>query len=123
MGANFQGILQRFGIKYVSISVCNPQSNKVCERLHQSVGNALRVFLSQATPFNMTNVAKLVDSTLATALHASCATIHRTLGMTPGAIVFNCDMFLNIPLLTDFHLLQTCRQAVIDDNLCQSNQK
>jgi hypothetical protein len=44
--------------------------------------------------------------------------------MTPGAIIFNWDMFLNIPLLTNFHLvLQTRRQAVIDANLHQSNQK
>jgi hypothetical protein len=124
MGANFQRILQHFGIKDVSTSVRNPQSNAVCKRLHQSVGNALHIFLSQATPFNVTNVAKLVDSALATALHASHATIHHTLGMTPGAtIVFNRNMFLNIPLLMDFHLLQTCQQAVVDDNLCQSNQK
>jgi hypothetical protein len=71
----------------------------------------------------MTNIADLVDSALAaTALHASRTTIHRTLGMTPGAIVFNCNMFLDTPLLTDFHLLQTRRQAVIDDNLRLSNQ-
>jgi hypothetical protein len=87
------------------------------------VGNALHVFLSQPIPFNVNNVAKLVDSALATALHASRATIHRTLGMTPGAIVFNHDMFLNIPLLTGFHLLQTHQQLVIDDNLCRANQK
>jgi hypothetical protein len=123
MGANFQRILQHFGIKDVATSVRNPQSNTVYERLHQSVANDLRVFLSQAIPFNVTNVAKLVDSALATALHASCATMHRTLGMTPGAIIFNRNMFLNIPLLTNFHLLQTRQQAVIDDNLHQSNQK
>jgi hypothetical protein len=40
-GANFQRILQRFGIKDVTISVCNPQSNAICEQLHQSVGKAL----------------------------------------------------------------------------------
>jgi hypothetical protein len=117
MGVDFQRVLQQFGIKDVAISIRNPQANAVCERLHQSVGNALRVFLSQCIPHNVTNVAELVDSALATALHASRATIHRTLGMTPGAIVFNRDMFLNIPLLTDFHILQTRRQAVIDDNL------
>jgi transposase InsO family protein len=88
MSADFQRILQRFGIKDVATSVRNPQSNAVCKRLHQSVGNALRVLLSQAIPFNVTNVA-LVDIALATALHASRATIHRTLGMTPGAIIFN----------------------------------
>jgi transposase InsO family protein len=107
MGVDFQRVLQRFGIKEVAISVRNPQANAVCERLHQSVGNALRVFLSQGIPHNVTNVAELVDSALATALHASRSTIHRTLGMTPGAIVFNRDMFLNIPLLTNFHILQT----------------
>jgi hypothetical protein len=123
MGADFQRILHCFGIKDVATSVRNPQSNAVCERLHQSVGNALRVFLSQGVPFNVTNIIRLVDSALATALHASRATIHRTLGMTPGGIVFNRDMFLNIPLLTDFHLLQTRRQIVIDDNLRRSNQK
>jgi predicted ABC-type sugar transport system permease subunit len=58
---------------------------------------------------------ELVDSALASALHASCATIHRTLGMMPGGIMFNRNMFLNIPLLMNFHLLQICRQAVIDD--------
>jgi transposase InsO family protein len=107
MGANFQRRLQRFGIKDVATSVRNPQSNAVCKRLHQSVGNTLRVFPSQAIPFNVTNVAKLFDIALATAPHASRAMIHRMLGMTPEAIVFNRNIFLNIPLLTNFHLLQT----------------
>jgi hypothetical protein len=43
--------------------------------------------------------------------------------MIPGAIVFNRDMFLNIPLLTNFHLLQTRRQLVINDHLHRANQK
>jgi transposase InsO family protein len=69
--ADFQRILQHFGIKDVAISVRNPQANAVCKRLHQSVGNALCVFLSQGIPFNVHNVAELVDSALATALHDS----------------------------------------------------
>jgi transposase InsO family protein len=107
MGFEFQRVLQRFGIKDITISICNPQSNAVSERLHQSVGNSLRLFISQGIPFNMNNVAELVSGALATSLHAARATIHQTLGMTPGSIVFNRDMFLNIPLLSHFHLLQT----------------
>jgi hypothetical protein len=57
-------------------------------------------------PFNVGNIAKLVDSPLATALHSEHSMIHPTLGMTPGGIVFNRDMFLNIPLLTDSAILQ-----------------
>jgi transposase InsO family protein len=107
MGANFQRMLQRFGIKDVPTSVRNPQSNSICERLHQSVGNALRVYLNQATPHNVGNIAELVDSALATSLHAARSTIHQTLGTTPGGIVFHRDMmFLNIPLLTNFAILQ-----------------
>jgi hypothetical protein len=68
-------------------------------------------------------VAELVDSALAAALHAAPSTIHRTLGMTPGNIVFSRDMFLNIPLLTDFQILKERRQAVIDDNLRRANKK
>jgi hypothetical protein len=63
-------------------------------------------FLSQEIPFNIINIAELVNSALATALHVTCSTIHITLGMTTGGMVFNCDMFLNIPLLTDLHMLQ-----------------
>jgi transposase InsO family protein len=76
IGADFQRILQRFGIKDVPISVRNPQANAICERLHQSVGKALRVFLSQELLFNVTNVAELIDSALATSLHAARSTIH-----------------------------------------------
>jgi transposase InsO family protein len=123
MGVDFQRVLTRFGIKDVPTSVRNPQSNAICERLHQSVGNALRVFISQGVPFNVGNIAELVDTALATALHAACSTIHRTLGTTPGGIVFNRDMFLNIPLLTDFAILQDKRQTVVDDNLRRANQR
>jgi hypothetical protein len=93
------------------------QANAICERLHQSVGNALCIFLNQNIPFNIINMAKFINCAIATALHASRATIHCTLGISPGGIVFNQDMFLSIPLLTDFQLLQTRRHVIIDDNL------
>jgi hypothetical protein len=42
-------------------------------------------------------------------------------GMTPGGIIFNHDMFLNIPLLMDFTILQHKRQIVVDNNLYCTN--
>jgi hypothetical protein len=120
MGINFQCILQCFGIKDVPLSVHNPQSNAICKQLYQPVGNALHIYLSQDIPFSASNIAELVDSALVTALYAACSTIHHTLGMTPGGIVFNQDMFINIPLLTDFTILQHKQQVVLDGNLCVS---
>jgi transposase InsO family protein len=68
MGVNFQRVLTHFGIKDAPTSVRNPQSNAVCERLNQSVGNALCLYLSQDVRVNVGNIAELVDSALATAL-------------------------------------------------------
>jgi hypothetical protein len=67
-------------MKDVPTSMRNRQSNAIGKRLHQSVGKVLHVKLRQDIPFNVGNIAELVDSTLATALHAARSTIHRMLG-------------------------------------------
>jgi hypothetical protein len=92
----------------LAYATLKPMRLFICERLHQSVGSTLRVFLSQEIPFNIINIAELVDSALATDLHVTHSTIPLTLDMTPGDIIFDHNMFLNIPLLTDFHMLQEC---------------
>jgi hypothetical protein len=69
------------------------------------------------------NVTELVDSGLQLRYMPLVLQSVTLLGMMPGGIAFHHDMFLNIPLLTDFHLLQTHSQTVIDDNLRHCNQK
>jgi hypothetical protein len=58
----------------------------------------------------------MIELALATALHAAQSAIHWT-----GGLVFWRDMFLDIPLLTDFQLIQERRQTSIDDNLRCAN--
>jgi transposase InsO family protein len=53
MGVDFRRVLQCFGIKDVPTSICNAQSNSICECLHQLVGNALRIYLSQDATFTL----------------------------------------------------------------------
>jgi hypothetical protein len=85
-------------------------------------GNTLRILLfSTNPPTNVTNVVEMIDAALATALHAACSAIHRTLGVSPGGMLFHRDMFLDIPLLTDFRLIQEKWQVTIDDNLRHAN--
>ena len=43
--------------------------------------------------------------------------------LSPGAIVFNRDVLLDIPVMADLKLLQHRRQQVIDKNLERANRK
>ena len=49
--------------------------------------------------------------------------IHTTLGSSPGSLVFNRDMFLNIPLIADWHAITLKREHLIHENLLRENQK
>jgi hypothetical protein len=71
--------------------------------------------LRQNLPANVANVGKLVDSAIATSLHAACSAIHYTLGVSPGGTVFHREMLLDIPLLTAFQLMHDHHQTTIDE--------
>ena len=89
--------------------------------MHQTVGNMLRVLLYSNPPQNMTQARDIVDQALATAMHAMRVTTASTLGSMPGALAFSRDMFLNVPLIVDWHTIaQHCEQYV-NDNLHHAN--
>jgi hypothetical protein len=66
---------------------------------------------------------EFVDEALSIAMHAMRAGIHSALGSSPGSLVFNRDMFLNIPLIADWHAITQKREHLIHENLMQENQK
>ena len=123
MGADFQRILFLNGIKDVATTIKNPQANAVCERMHQTVTNVLRPLLHAHFPTTAQTANDVIDTALATASYASRASLHRTLNISPGALVFHRDMLLNIPLLADLQLIRDNRQLLIDENLRQQNLK
>jgi hypothetical protein len=51
------------------------------------------------------------------------AAIHRTLKISPGAIVFHRNMIINVPLLAELITLRDRRQQLIDYNLQRANAK
>lgn len=79
----------------------NPQSNTICEQMHQTVGNVLRVLLYRNPPKNMMDAKDIIDDALATAMHAMRTVVATSLGSTPCALVFGRDMLLNVPLVAD----------------------
>ena len=125
IGWEFQKVLEHSNIKSVATSTYNPTANSVCERMHQSMGNILRTLLhGRDSPVqNLTQAHELIDEALSICAHALRTSVHTTLGSSPGALVFNRDMFLNIPLLADWHAITTKREHVINENLRRMNAK
>jgi len=99
------------------------QSNAVCERMHQTVGNVLRTLLHGRPPQNITSAKEFVDEALSIASHAMRAEVHVTLGSSPGSLVFNRDMFLNTPSIADWHTITQKQKHLIYENLLCENQK
>jgi hypothetical protein len=123
IGGTFQWLLHSFDIKDVQSTAKNRQSNSIWERMHQTVGSTLRVLLYSNPPQNLTQARDIVDQALATAMHAMQVTIATTLGTIPGALEFSCDMFLNDPLIVDWHTISRRREQYVNDNLRRVNRK
>ena len=91
--------------------------------MHQTVGNVLRTLLHSEPPQNIADAKEFVDEALSIAMHAMRAGIHSTLGSSPGSLVFNRDMFLNIRLIANWHAITQKREHLIHETLIQENQK
>ncbi|CAB9504001.1 Retrotransposon protein [Seminavis robusta] len=65
----------------------------------------------------------MVDTALQTAAYAARATMHHTMKLSPGAMVYGRDMILNIPVEADFQLLRQRREARINYNLMNENKR
>ena len=119
----FQSHLSQHGISPRCISTKNPQANAVCERMHQTIGNSLRVLATMNHPFNIAHAEQLVDTAIANAVYAHRCTYHGTINTTPGALAFHRDMILDLPLQADLQLIQQRRQQLIDTELVKANRK
>jgi hypothetical protein len=116
-------MLDRHNIRRRPTTVKNPQANAICERMHQSVGNSLRVLQRWNPPAGVNNARTLVETALANAMYATRASLHSGLQTTPGALSFHRDMVLNIPLVADLNLIREKRQHLIDQRLIVNNRK
>ena len=123
-GWEFQQLLQQCGIQSKPTTSRNPTANAICERMHQTVGNVLRVLVHAHPPPNVQVAEDLVDQALATAIHTLRSAVTRTLSNhSPAQLAFNRDMFLNIPFQADLQAIQQRRQLLIDTNLMKKNAK
>jgi hypothetical protein len=106
IGWNFQEMLHHNNIQSHCTTTTNPQANAICEQMHQSIGDSLRVLWPWNPPEGLNNAHALVDAALANAMYATHAIFHSGLQTTPGALAFHRDMVMNIPLMSDLTLVQ-----------------
>ena len=65
---------------------------------------------------------ELIDDALSTAQHAMRTSVHTTLGSSPGTLVlFSHAMFLNVPLLADWHAITQKREHLVNYRQMQQN--
>lgn len=123
-GHKFKTMCTNFGeLKDPQSTAKNPQSNAICERMHQTVGNVLRVLLYSNPPKNMTDAKDIMDDALATAIHDIRTVVATSLGSTPGALAFGRDMLLNVPLVADWKAITRARGQKVNENLRRENAK
>jgi hypothetical protein len=91
--------------------------------MHQTAGTILRTLELTHPPQTLQEAQVLLDSALATTMHACRTAIHTTLKMSPVAFVFQGDMFLDIPIIADLQTIQERQQVLINKKLRGENLK
>jgi transposase InsO family protein len=121
---DFQFALEYAGIKPANITPNTPTANATIEATHKTIGQVFRTLIHLYPPANKQAAKNLIDDSIATAMHALRCNPVSTLGnYSPGALVFNRDMLLNIPLVADILTLTKHRQALIDHRLLRANKR
>lgn len=91
--------------------------------MHQTAANVVRTLVHVNIPQNEEQANQFIDNALATAMHATRCAVHRTLQISPGALVYRRDMFLDLPIIADLLTIQQRRQILIDENLRRENNR
>ena len=96
----------------------NPQGNSLIKSIHKSIGHILGTLIHIHHLQTKSEAATLAKQALETAMHASCCAVNCSLNnLSPGAIVFQWDMFLDIPFISDIITLTQSQQTLIDNCL------
>jgi hypothetical protein len=118
---DFLQLLQDYGIKAVTTSVKNPQSNAILERVHQVIHNMVRTQELKQIVFDAFEPWSQILAQTAFAIRSS---YHRILEASPAQLVHQRDMILNIAYYADWAAITAKKQKQLDkDNEYQNKQR
>ena len=117
---HFKQLCEDFSIKRKPTTKKNPQANAIIERVHQVVGNMLR---TQDLDSRQLDDVNPWDDFLSSVAWAIRSTYHTTLQATPGQLVFQRDMLVNMPYLPDWAKIEQNKQTSINKSNARENSK
>lgn len=97
-------------IKYKFITTPNPQANSIIERVHQVIANLCQTFELEE---NYMDTDDPWAGLLTAATFTICSTIHTTLKVTPGQLVFGCNLILNIKHEANWNAIKEREEKLI----------
>ena len=70
----------------------------------------INAYLPLDQPQNEMQLKQLIENVLATVTYATRASVSRALNTSPGNLVFNRDMFVDVPLISNLAAIRDRRQ-------------
>ena len=119
----FKLSLHRNGITPVPITVRNPHPNAIVERAHKTIGDQIRTLQAQPPPENIGSAFDCIDSILTTVRRAIRSATNTSLGFSPGSMVFNRDMLLDVTVHVDLDQAQLRRSNIAARNNANENHR
>ena len=91
--------------------------------MHKTVGDILQNIMKEDPPRRKIDAEKKIHNALASCIHALRCAVNHTMKTSPGAMVFNRDMFMDVQLVADLDAIRGRKQQRIDENNKISNKK
>ena len=120
-GHKFRALLNQAGIKSKPTTAKNPQANAVCERMHKTVADIVRTLVKEKPPSDDEEAEECMDNAMGSCIHALRCVVNHTMKTSPGALVFQSDMLMDVPLVADLEAIRGRQQQWIDDHLRRTN--
>ena len=94
-------MLVKHEVDLTGTTVKNPQANGICEQMHRLVADILQVIMRTTKIENRAQTGQVMDNALVACQHTLCCAVNHTMQTSPGNLVFQQDMFIDVPVHAD----------------------
>jgi transposase InsO family protein len=123
IGDEFQELLTSYGVKPVPSTIKNPQTNAILERVHQVLGNMLRMFELQNHSEDELETPGFLTGIVANVCYAIRATHHTMLNASPAQVVFGRDMLFPVQYIANWAGIGQRKWQQMEKDNQRENQK